>query len=174
VPLRYEPKDLEAITAQLHEENPRAIIIVGSSLLDYALEELIKSRLREPTSQEEASLLFSDTGIINSFYRKILLAYFMKLIGPTAMRDFDLIRKIRNEVAHNMNPVSFDNPTIASRCRELTFAKQSIPGNQTSADLRGKFILSVYSYVGFLMLRAADQVTEVQQALQHVSKYLDC
>jgi hypothetical protein len=97
----------------------------------------------------------------------------MKLIGPTARKDLDLIRKIRNEVAHNMNPVSFDLPTIASRCRELVFAKETIPGQQTPPDLRGKFLVTVQVYVGILMLRAADYMPQLQEALEPLKKYLD-
>jgi len=37
----------------------------------------------------------------------------------------DLIRTIRNEMAHNTNPVSFDSPEIADRCKKL---RESIPG----------------------------------------------
>ena len=141
---RYEPKDLEAITAQLEHENPRVVIIVGGSLIEYALEELIKSRLREPVTSDDRAKLLSETGIVGSFEQKILFAYFMKLIGPTARKDFDLLRRMRNEVAHNINPVSFDLPTIADRCRELVFAKQSIPGQQMppifSKNLEYRFI----------------------------------
>jgi hypothetical protein len=137
------------------------------------LKNLSKSRLREPRSQDERSELFSETGIVGWFHQKIVLAYFMKLIGPSARRDFDLIRKIRNEVAHNMNPVSFDLPVIANRCRELVLAKQSIPGQQTPPDLRGKFSVSIHFYVALLMLRATDHIPEIREALEPLSKYLD-
>jgi hypothetical protein len=173
VPIRHEPQDLEAMTAELTHDSPRAAIIVGASVLDYALEELIKSRLREPKSSDEENELFSETGVFNSFRKKISMAYFMRLIGPTARKDFELIRRIRNEVAHNMNPVSFELDTIANRCRELVFAKESIPGKQTPPDLRGKFTFSIHVYVGLLMMRATDHLPGVREALEHVSKYLD-
>jgi hypothetical protein len=40
--IRNEPKDLDAITAEINRDSPRGAIIVGGSLLEYALEELIK------------------------------------------------------------------------------------------------------------------------------------
>jgi hypothetical protein len=84
-----------------------------------------------------------------------------------------LIRRIRNEVAHNMNPVSFELDTIANRCKELVLARESIPGKQTPPDARGKFTVSIHFYVGLLMLRATDYLQPVREALEHVSKYLD-
>jgi hypothetical protein len=140
---RYEPKEMERVLDELRTDNDRAVMLVGGSLIEYGLEQLIKSRLREPKSQKDAGLLFSDTGIIGSFFQKILTAYFMGLIGPSTRKDFDLIRNMRNEVAHNMNPVSFDTPAIASRCRELEFARESIPGQQMPPDLRGKFLVTI-------------------------------
>jgi hypothetical protein len=170
---RYEPKEIDHVLEELKNDNDRAVIIVGGSLLEHALEQLIKSRLREPASQKEASLLFSDIGIIGSFYRKILTAYFMRLIGPYTRKDFDLIRKMRNEVAHNMNPVSFDAPDIASRCRELVLAKESIPGQQMPPDLRGKFLVTIHFFSSVLMLKANDSTPIVADAVQDLNKYLD-
>ena len=72
---RYEPKDLEAITAQLEHENPRVVIIVGGSLIEYALEELIKSRLREPVTSDDRAKLLSETGIVGSFEQNIVCIF---------------------------------------------------------------------------------------------------
>ena len=43
---RYEPKDIDQILAELRGESDRAAISVGGSLLEYALELAIASRLR--------------------------------------------------------------------------------------------------------------------------------
>jgi DNA-binding MltR family transcriptional regulator len=170
---RYEPKDMDRIFGELNNDNHRAVIIVGGSLLEYGLAQVIKSRLREPASKDEEEELLSDNGIMGSFHQKILLAYSLRLIGPSVRRDFDLIRKIRNEVAHNMNPVSFDLPPIADRCRELVFGKETIPGQQMPPDLRGKFLVTINFYTGLLVLRATDYIPEVQETLEPLNKYLD-
>src|SRR5271156_5953175 len=104
---RFEPKDYDAVFAELDGENDRAAIAVGGSILEHALEQAILSRLREPQDNDESAKLFSDVGIFGTFYEKIWAAYFLKIIGPVTRRDIDLVRHIRNVAAHDMNPVSF-------------------------------------------------------------------
>jgi hypothetical protein len=58
---------------------------------------------------------------LGSFSVRIDMAYILGLIGPQARRDLHLIRKIRNDFGHNIDPVTFDHEPIANRCRELHF-----------------------------------------------------
>jgi hypothetical protein len=104
--------------------------------------------------------LFTDKGLFSSFSEKIWAAYFLQFIGPRARRDMDLIRLIRNEVAHNMNPVSFSTPEIASRCLAIDIAKGSIPAMAQPPDLRGIFLVSVQLYTGALLLKAIEPMLD--------------
>lgn len=122
---RYIPKNLEAAFAELDGVGDRAVILAAVSLLDHALAEAIMSRLREPQTNSEWRLLFDDGGPANTFSQKITLAYFLKIIGPVTQRDFDLMRKMRNAAAHDMNPVSFDGTQeISNRVRQLAKTKE--------------------------------------------------
>src|SRR5258708_2952729 len=106
---RYTPKDIDKIFEELKGQSDRAAISVGGSLVEYALEKCIESRFREPQEKTEQRVLFVDNGIIGTFYEKIWAAYFLKIIGAITRRDIDLIRKIRNEASHDMNPISFEH-----------------------------------------------------------------
>jgi hypothetical protein len=79
---RYVPKDMEPIFEELSSANDRATISVWASLLEYSLEECIAARLRGPENETEKSLLFSEQGgIIGTFFEKIWMAYFLKIVG---------------------------------------------------------------------------------------------
>src|SRR6266481_40126 len=132
---------------------------------------MIRSKLREPESSQQEEALFSDTGIFGSFRQKIWTAYFLKWIGPLTRRDLDLVRSIRNIVAHNMNPVSFDTPEIANRCSELFVAKNSVPAQQRPTDLRGMLMLGVKFYTGALLLKTLEHKQDVVDL--EVVKYLE-
>ena len=119
MPPRHMPKDFEAIIAEMNGAPPRSAILVGTSLLEHALEDLIETALRPPSSSLEREALFSVNGILASFSNKIWLAYFLKLIGPVTRRELDIIRSVRNDCAHNMNAVSFDTEPTVSRIRSL-------------------------------------------------------
>jgi hypothetical protein len=168
---RYAPQDINLIMAELASENDRAVITVGGSLVEHALELLIMSRLRQPKNKTEASYLFGDPGILGTFWEKIWAAYFMGLIGPAARRELDLIRLIRNEVAHNMNPVSFSKTEIANRCRELKMFGDQVkePNNP-----RIRFLVTVQLLSGVLGLKSQEAELEgAKEAMEAFQKYLD-
>jgi hypothetical protein len=96
--------------------------------------------------------LFADNGLFGSFSQKIWAAYFMNIIGPRRRRDLDLIRLIRNRVSHDMNPISFAMPEIASRCREL----DELPSpSATPGDLRERFMGTAAHLMTALFFRGA-------------------
>jgi hypothetical protein len=170
----YESENLDRIFEEIQGANDRAAIIVGAALVEDALEQCIASRLRDPANKEERRYLFGEEGCFGTFALKICGAYFLRLIGPETKRDLDLVRRIRNKAAHEMTPISFEGtPAIASLCRELEFAKRSIPGQASPVDLRGKFLLTVQFFSSAMFLRAADSYPEIREAGAGVASYLD-
>jgi hypothetical protein len=128
---------------------------VGGSLLEHALELAIASQMRQPQSSKEREVLFSDTGIIGTFYQKIWVAYFTKIIGPQVRQDIDLVRKMRNLAAHTLGQVSFvQTAEVASRCRELKFL---YPQADDDIDLRYKFLATVKVLAFSLIIKAAEK-----------------
>jgi hypothetical protein len=171
MPKRYAPKDIEPIFKELQGESDRAIITVGGSLVEYALEQCIRSRLRLPKEKTEDDVLFTDAGIIGSFYEKTWVSFFLKIIGPETRNNIDLVRKIRNEAAHNMNPVSFSGtPEIMSRCASLAISNEM--GAMPAAP-KDRFILATQFYSANLLLRSGDDSAEVAAAFESLAPYLD-
>ena len=62
------------------------------------------------------------TAVRLPFSSRIKLALYLGKISKTERRDLDLIRKIRNEFAHNAAAIDFDLPKINSQCSELSFS----------------------------------------------------
>ncbi len=61
------------------------------------------------------------------------------------------MRRIRNEVAHNTNPISFDTQEIKSRCLELAFA-----GDVDYDTVRNRFLANCQELIAALHLLVAD------------------
>lgn len=172
--VRYAPKDIDEIFMELMGQSDRAAISVGGSMVEYALEQCIKSQLRLPQDKKDEAVLFVDNGIIGTFYEKIWVAYFLRLIGPITRRDLDLIRKIRNSASHDMNPVSFTmTEEIANRCRDLYLPNNSDLPKTDPTNLRLMFILSAQFYSANLLLRSSADAPEASEALKHLAPYLD-
>ena len=50
------------------------------------------------------------------------MAFYLGKISRVERRDLDLIRKIRNDFAHNYDPIDFEKEDIRARCEELSFS----------------------------------------------------
>jgi hypothetical protein len=149
------PVDVKAIQREMDGASPRATILVGASLLEYALEELLRNSLRPPASNIEAEAIFSFNGVLGTFSDKIWMAYFMGIIGPATRSDIDIVRAIRNECAHNMNVVTFEMPAIRDRCLSMSDKRTNklVP----SKDPRRIFLGSVSLLAGLLIAKTVDQ-----------------
>lgn len=138
---RYVVRNLDAVLKEMHKAAPRAAILTGVSLVEYLLENLLASALRAPASADERDKLFAQSGPMPSLSAKIWMAYFMRVIGPATRRELDILRALRNECAHDMNPIRFDQARIANRCRSLK--QQRTNPHATSDAPKAIFIATV-------------------------------
>ena len=174
MPKRYIPRDVAEIQKELEGENDRAAILVGAAMADHGLEQCIKSRLRPAASKTEESMLFTEGGIFGNYKEKVLAAYFMRLIGPLTKKDLGLVGSIRNQTAHDMNPISFvGTEEIRSRCEQINLAKESIPGTARSIDVRGYYTFTASFLFTLLMLRANDHLATLKEAAATMAPWPD-
>ena len=87
-------------------------------MLDRALETILKAYL-VPTDSPEDSLLEGAYAPIATFNARIDLAHRLGLITARFCRDLHIIRKIRNDFAHNISGCSFEDSAVCSRITEL-------------------------------------------------------
>jgi hypothetical protein len=143
---RYKPQDFQLIIDEALGQNDRAAITVGSSLVEYAIEEYIRSRLRT-TNAEERKRVFSPGGLFDGFSKKIAGAYFLNLIGPVTRANLDIIRAVRNQVAHDMNPVSFDSTlAIHDQCMAIDETHFGVSDPYYSASVKFKVAVQFYAF----------------------------
>lgn len=114
----------------LSEETDRGCALLAASYLDAELEQLLLDSLVD--DPQVAQDMVQPSRPLGSFSARIDMVYLMGLVGPKAHRDLHLIRKIRNEFGHSAEPITFGNPSIAARCREieLTYLDSSVGPRQ--------------------------------------------
>ena len=93
----------------LDKESDRAIGIVAASLLDTALEELIRAFF---VKERGVASLFKDDHILQTMFAKINIAYFCGLLPIVHYHDLKLICRIRNRFAHTLATLDFEDKTI--------------------------------------------------------------
>ena len=109
------------------KESDRAVGVLAPAYLDEVLTRAIRAKLLPTTST--GNLLSSDRGALASFASKIDLAHSLGLIEEVTWKNLHVLRKIRNDFAHDVDLHDFSHDTIIDKCRNLIF-----PANQKIAD----------------------------------------
>jgi hypothetical protein len=109
----------ELFDREFKNESDRASVILAAAMLDNVLDTLLRAKLA-PVSTGQDTLLDGHNSPIASFSARIDLTYRVGVISDKMARDLHIIRRIRNEFAHNIVGCSFDSPSVRSRVVELT------------------------------------------------------
>ena len=143
-------------------ESDRAAVILSAAFLDSALELLLKAFL-VPCAASTDPLFDSVSAPFGDFSGRIEAAYRLGLIEPTFARALHLIRKIRNDFAHNITGCTFADSSVMSRltelakCMELSKADLNMRSHFREGT-RGDFELSV-SYLQWNLHCTVERIT---------------
>lgn len=112
-----ELRDEYSILSQLSTESPRGMVLVAAAELDRLLLDLMKSFLRIGSGQ--TALLSGGNAPLATFSGKIAAAHALNLITDDEFKELSIIRRIRNDFAHQAD-VSFESQSVKSRVEELS------------------------------------------------------
>jgi hypothetical protein len=105
-------------------ETDRAAVVLGASKLDHQLYMILKKVLL-PCPARRDDLFDGESGL-GTFSAKIDMAYRLGLIDAGFARHLHLIRKIRNDFAHDVSGCSLDSGPHKDRVLELVGAMKAI------------------------------------------------
>jgi DNA-binding MltR family transcriptional regulator len=103
------------------QESDRGYVLVASAILNTALEYCLRKKTRHPAAIVKRNIdpLFSHNCPLSSFWAKLNFAYAMRLIPEWVFRDLDILRSIRNDLAHTFETFSFTDRNVDHRIRQL-------------------------------------------------------
>ncbi len=101
----------------LSAETDRGVALVCAAYLDEELRALLEKTFVDVPNT--VGKLFEGTGPVATFSSRIDLAFATGLLSVESHRALQLIRKIRNDFAHEYGERSFRDQDISARCREL-------------------------------------------------------
>jgi len=156
---------LRKAVARFTEQPDRGTALVAAAWLDDALETRIRSALRP--DKRVADDIFR--GPLGTFSARIKLAYLFDLIEPTARKDLDTIRAIRNQFAHTRDDLRFSSATVRDRCQKLHGAEACRLGGWTLRSPRQKFVVTAYFLAEYLM--SLTEPRERHALLEHADSY---
>jgi hypothetical protein len=123
-----------ALAKALAKESDRGCAIIGASFLEDRLEALLRAicRTDEESIKQAVDPLFDSYAPFATFSGKIQAAFALRPIDRELKTQLDLIRRIRNEFAHDQGPLSFQ----AGPCRDRLLALiEGVRGHARDAGL---------------------------------------
>ena len=102
---------------EIRSETDRGTAIVGASVLDDLLAEILRKRF--VNLPKIADLLLVSHGPRGSVSSRIHLVHMLGISRPDQYHDLNIVRKIRNRFAHVHQPVSFDDQSISDLCNNF-------------------------------------------------------
>ncbi|QBP73857.1 transcriptional regulator [Herbaspirillum huttiense] len=110
-------EDLAKFVEELKRETDRGLSLVAAALIDDRLTETLRSFFCEV--QSTAKLLDDGSAPLSSFSSRTEACYALGLIDEFEYNEIGLIRKVRNEFAHQKHGMSFSSPRIQGLCSTL-------------------------------------------------------
>ena len=98
-------------------ESDRGCGLMAAAYLDEAIKEMLA--LYMVNDKRLIKDLFNGQSPLATFSSRINLAFALGKLSKEAKNDLHIIRKIRNEFAHVLDPIDFENGPIKNRCKEL-------------------------------------------------------
>lgn len=144
-----------------NKETERGTALAAAAMLDELLGRIIQSFLI-PNKGSKA-LLDGFNAPLGTFSARVASSFALGLLSEAEYRECELIRKVRNEFAHQIK-VSFKTEKVVRLCAQLQFSAKSY--GEVLVDTRGQFtsaavalILNLTNrphYVGQRRLQAAN------------------
>ena len=103
---------------EFHKETDRAAVILAASIADELLRTLLAAHL-VPISSASDELFDGANAPLGTFSSRIEMAYRVGLISVRLARDLHLVRRIRNDFAHNIQGCTFEDARVRQRVTEL-------------------------------------------------------
>jgi len=106
------------LQSALEQESPRGMILLSLSWIDHMLERKLAAEFHKGCRKEREAL-FRAGGPFHGLSAKINIAYCAGWIGDDLLHDLKILRDIRNDLAHRIEPCSSDATEIRGRLGQL-------------------------------------------------------
>ena len=111
----------QEIAATLMKESDRGCVIFCAAILHDDLESLLREFFRRDARSTKNVIdpLFANYSPLATFSARIDLAYALALIPHDMFEKLHLVRRLRNDFAHESDPLDFEDPRCRDRLRIL-------------------------------------------------------
>ena len=125
------------ILEELKAQTDRGAAIIGAAYLEERLQDAIAKTFAEAVetvkwnNQKISKRIFRGNGPLSTFSAKIDIAFALGFFGTHALHDLHVIRSIRNDFAHTVEPMDFEEENIKRKCNDLWYPSNILPFGET-------------------------------------------
>lgn len=112
-----EDEGFDHIIDELNHQTDRGAVLMAMALFERQLESAIKSHLKN--DKDITPKMFKGYGPLATLAAKIDLGLLLGLYLPRTHKFLNKAKDIRNEFAHEIEPLKFSTPTIRDRATNL-------------------------------------------------------
>lgn len=158
------------LQSELKDESARGVVLIATAMLEEALRELLLAFL-VPNASATDTLIDGPNSPMGTLSAKIDAAYRLGIVSHSFCRDLHLIRRLRNDVAHQPKGFKFEDPSPEQRVLAISkshglFARSPQWVSQHGQpDLRSQFI-EASSWMLFYLAAERERVTPLRTRSQ--------
>src|SRR4051794_24166820 len=111
--------EIEEHNSELLVGSDRAVALIACANLENALVLALRARLVPMNETEVDAFFYGQTAVLPNFASQIKMEYAIGIYGHKLKKALDTIRNIRNQFAHSVRVIDFDNDLIINECLNL-------------------------------------------------------
>lgn len=100
----------------LGQESDRGRVLISTGFMEEQLKDILLAFMLK--DRQAADLVTSGNAPLGTFSARISACYLLGLVSEDEHHDLTLLRRIRNDFAHDMH-TSFETPSVIDRCKLL-------------------------------------------------------
>jgi len=155
--ISFDPLDLETFIERLLPESDTARVLIFATYLDDRIQNLLMLQMRHLESQSSIGRVFGLNGPLDTFSRRVLIAYHLGWISDDTKQKLDAFRKVRNDLAHRAFKMDVSDPEIASQLAAFDASSQGIY-QELQANLDKPFIPNILCDLVLLACRVFEEL----------------
>ncbi len=162
----------------LSEESDRGAVLIAASLLDVALENLVKAKLVKQKNKKD-SLFDGANAPLGTFSSRIEIAFRLGLIQNSTREMLDVFRRLRNDFAHKISIKSLEDPIVKNRLNAIyekhsdTYSVIKLAIQEMCNDSHSLENITTRNFFNIMFAMNSMALTRIQNDVERLNELLE-
>lgn len=141
-------QEFQDFRTSLLSESDRGCVLMAAAFIEDKITQLLETYMVHDTTIQKK--IFEGNGALATFSSKIDISFLLGLIPKNIYNDLGILRKLRNDFAHNAKSITFKTDYIKDRCNALQIVSKVALRNDTKAYFL-RSMTTILTYINMKM-----------------------